>query len=172
MLSLTHSPILLHDSPELFHLMNSHLPMDTHTHTQQEARGAEDKHLRTACRCHSPPFLHSHLPWHISDCLSFPCPTTERPLSSSPPLLFTHLCVCAVTRGRLLEGGSLSLWVPSGSLWPSCSLWVSGLPFLLSSCTGAATASAAVLPIAGSARFPRLPGGGCAMTQVSFSTPY
>lgn len=137
------------------HLLNSHAVMLTHAHTQQEARGAEYKHLMGACRCHSPRFWDSQLPCDLSHSLSLPCPPTERRSSSSPPLLFTHLRVCAVPRGRLLAGGGLSLWIPTGSLWPSCSLWVSGLPFLLSSCTGAAAAAfSAVLPNAGSA-FPQ-----------------
>uniref|UniRef100_A0A8C9NP03 Ig-like domain-containing protein n=1 Tax=Serinus canaria TaxID=9135 RepID=A0A8C9NP03_SERCA len=59
---LPHSPILLHDSSELWHLLKSHLLLHTHAHTQQEARGAEYKHLMTACRCPSPPFLDSQQP--------------------------------------------------------------------------------------------------------------
>nr|XP_041570776.1 uncharacterized protein LOC115497447 [Taeniopygia guttata] len=58
----------------------------------------------TACRCHCPPFLDSQQPCDISDSRSLPCPPTERRISSSPLLLFTHLCVCAVTRGRWLAG--------------------------------------------------------------------
>lgn len=146
-LRLPHSPVMLPESTELSHLLNSHLLVHTHAHSQQEARGAEHMHLMAACRCHSPPLPDSQLPCHISDSLSLPCPPTERRISSSPPLLFAHLRVCAVTRPRLLEGGGLSLWISPGSLWPSCCLWVSGLPFPFNSCTGAAAASSAVPPV-------------------------
>lgn len=124
----------------------SHLHIHTHTHTQKEVSGAGYMHLMPACRCHSPLFPASQLPSHISGSLSLPCPPAQTCLLLSQPFLFTHLCACAATTGRLLEGGGLSPWFSTGSLWPSWPLWVSELPFRLNSCAGAICSCLSCVP--------------------------
>lgn len=149
----TQAAIQCHHAP--VKMLIAHLRIHTHTHTEQEVSGAGYMHLMLACRCHSPLFPASQLPSHISGSLSLPCPPAKRRLFLSQPFLFTHLCACAATTGRLLEGGGLSPWFATGSLWPSWPLWVSELPFCLNSCTGATAAASALCPVAGSAPFPK-----------------
>lgn len=136
-----HAPVITFISP-------------THTHTWQEVSGAGYTHLTPACRCHSPLFPASQLASYISGSLLTALPSCkETCLFLSQPFLFAHLS------GRLLEGGGLSPWFSTGSLWPSWPLWVSELPFCLNSCTGAAAAASAVCPAVGSAPFPKASSG-------------
>lgn len=92
-------------------------------------------------------FLHLRLPLTALPSCKETC------LFLSQPFLFAHLS------GRLLEGGGLSPWFSTGSLWPSWPLWVSELPFCLNRCTGTAAAASAVCPSVGSAPFPKASSG-------------
>lgn len=108
----------------------------------------------------------------ISDSRSLPCPPTERRISCSAPLLFPRLCVCAGTRGSWLEGGGLSPWISTGSLWPCCSLWVSGHSLLCDQLHWSCCCILSCGPSCWHCPFPRIPGQGWKMNQVSLSTTY
>lgn len=99
------------------------------------------------------------------------CTRKETCLFLSQPFLFTHLCACTATTGRLLEGGGLSPWFSTGSLWPCWSLWVSELLFHLNwKALEPLLLLGLCAPLLAVPRSPRLPEGGWAMEEVSFSS--
>lgn len=129
------------------------------THTHMHSRKSVEQGVCTSClhagvipRCSQPASCLLTLRLSVA---ALPC-CRETCAFLSQPFLFTLLCAGAAITDSLLEGGGLSPWFFTGSLWPSWPLWVSELPFCLNSCMAAAAAASAACPVAGSAPFPKV----------------